>query len=254
MFIMCVCVRANPEGTIAAGICNSPDSGYRDSDNSSPDVRDSSSTSKLVPSLASDSPLSQPGNSKEKRGPNYARSESVRSRHSLEKLLPSHKSSEALPSDSSPVTQASSHKQQSKSDLSVYEAKSTQLLCQSSDTYFQMLLDTLNKSREDQATKLSSALAANTPGLSRSRKGSSTSTIDIIHREGVMLHPTSIDLVDKSGILTTLSDRGLEEVKLEGVASFGCNLLVLIHAHLPKISAKGSHRTQATFTVGSNLR
>ena len=249
---MCVCVCINAENVIAAGVCNSPDSGYRDSDNSSPDVKDSSSISKLAPAVASNSPLFQQGARREKRESGQTTSGSIG--RSLERLVSSRKSTEALSSDSSLLAQLSALRRQSRSDLALHESKNTQLLCSSSSAYFQMLLDTLNKSREDQAAKVSNALAGNAPGPGRPRKGSSSSTIDIVHPEGVILHPTPIDLVDKSGILTSLSDQGLEEVKLESVASFGCNLLVLIHAHLPKVRAKGSVRTQATFTVGNNLR
>lgn len=117
-----------------------------------------------------------------------------------------------------------------------------------------MLYDTLNKCREDHVQKQTSNVTTNVPQFSRASRRSSSSTMDLHNLEGVILHPTLIDLVDQSGILTSLSNQGLEEVKLESIANFGCNLLVLIHAHLPKTRRKGSNKMQATFSVGNNLR
>ena len=58
------------------------------------------------------------------------------------------------------------------------------------------------------------------------------SNCDFSMLEGVVLKPTPIDLVGRSGILNSLSEQGLRDVKLEGVSCFGSNLVVLIEARV----------------------
>ena len=63
-------------------------------------------------------------------------------------------------------------------------------------------------------------------------------------KEGVIMEPTSIDLVGRSGLLSDLSAQGLQQAKLEGVGSFAGNLLILIEAKVPEERSEvGGQRT-----------
>ena len=49
-------------------------------------------------------------------------------------------------------------------------------------------------------------------------------------REGVILEPTSLDLVGRSGLLSDLSAQGLQQAKLVGVGEFAGNVMIIIEA------------------------
>jgi signal transduction protein with GAF and PtsI domain len=53
-------------------------------------------------------------------------------------------------------------------------------------------------------------------------------------KEGVILEPTSLDLVGRCGLLSALSAQGLQQAKLEGVGNFAGNVLILIQAKVPE--------------------
>lgn len=53
-------------------------------------------------------------------------------------------------------------------------------------------------------------------------------------KEGIILEPTSVDLVGRCGLLSDLSAQGLQQAKLECVSSFAGNLLILIEAKVPE--------------------
>lgn len=55
---------------------------------------------------------------------------------------------------------------------------------------------------------------------------------DTVMMDGIIMKPTSIDLVGRSGLLSTLSVQGLTNAKLEGVSCFGGNVLILIEAQV----------------------
>lgn len=58
-------------------------------------------------------------------------------------------------------------------------------------------------------------------------------------KEGVILEPTSVDLVGRCGLLADLSAQGLQHAKLECVSSFAGNLLILIEAKVPEEKEEG---------------
>ena len=55
---------------------------------------------------------------------------------------------------------------------------------------------------------------------------------DLVTTDGIITRPTSIDLIGRSGLLSTLSVQGMTNAKLEGVSCFGCNVLILIEAQV----------------------
>ncbi len=56
---------------------------------------------------------------------------------------------------------------------------------------------------------------------------------EVVPREGIILAPTSVDLVGRAGLLADLSAQGLQQAKLEGVGSFAGNILILVEAKVP---------------------
>ena len=77
--------------------------------------------------------------------------------------------------------------------------------------------------------------SATQTGVSHHRRGTSASNSSVhtlTSKEGILLQPTSIDLVGKSGILNLLSVEGIAEAKLEGLSCYGSNVLVLLQAQV----------------------
>lgn len=62
-------------------------------------------------------------------------------------------------------------------------------------------------------------------------------------KEGVILEPTSVDLVGRCGLLSDLSAQGLQHAKLECVSSFAGNLLILIEAKVPEKNEKEGQKS-----------
>ena len=85
------------------------------------------------------------------------------------------------------------------------------------------------------------------------RKASSGNVQAPIH-EGVILQPTVVDLVNRSGILASLLDQGLRNVKLEGISCFGPNFIALIHAHVARGSRADHDLSGRGVTIGKRLR
>ena len=52
--------------------------------------------------------------------------------------------------------------------------------------------------------------------------------------------------------LWSLWQQGLQEIKLEGISCFGCNMIILLHANIPKGKIPDDHR--GIFMYGSILR
>lgn len=101
--------------------------------------------------------------------------------------------------------------------------------CSHADHYMKMLIQLLGE------PKLS---GRNDPGVGGTgRRGPSvTSEVGsgLVDREGVILEPTSVDLVGRCGLLSALSAQGLQQAKLEGVGNFAGNVLILIQAKVPE--------------------
>lgn len=66
------------------------------------------------------------------------------------------------------------------------------------------------------------------------RRGSLVSSESVEKKEGVIMEPTSVDLVGRSGLLSDLSAQGLQHAKLAGVGTFAGNVLILIEAKVPE--------------------
>lgn len=60
-----------------------------------------------------------------------------------------------------------------------------------------------------------------------------------VEKEGVILEPTSVDLVGRCGLLSDLSAQGLQQAKLEGVSNFAGNVLILVEAKVPEEEVRG---------------
>ena len=71
----------------------------------------------------------------------------------------------------------------------------------------------------------------------------SSNSSELVMMDGIIMRPTSIDLVGRSGLLSTLSVQGLTSAKLEGVSCFGCNVLILIEAQV-MLDAEGKEGSQ----------
>ncbi len=69
------------------------------------------------------------------------------------------------------------------------------------------------------------------------RRGPSVSSEAGGAQEGIILEPTSVDLVGRCGLLSDLSAQGLQHAKLEGVSNFAGNVLILIEAKIPEEKA-----------------
>ena len=174
--------------------CSSPDSGYRDSSVASPDSKSS---------------LSAESVSKQGR-----------------------RSNEAINKQSSKSSVLMGGRRQSSMDLALAFIPTIQVSCIHSHEYLAMLNTAMgDTAKPHTATTKQSATTIGAQVQSRLKKGSSGNIHEACH-EGVILQPTVVDLVNKSGILMSLLEQGLMNVKLEGIASFGPNLIVLLHAHV----------------------
>lgn len=56
--------------------------------------------------------------------------------------------------------------------------------------------------------------------------------VSSVEKEGIILEPTSLDLVGRSGLLSNLSAQGLQQPKLEGMGHYAGNVLILIEARV----------------------
>ena len=75
---------------------------------------------------------------------------------------------------------------------------------------------------------------------------------ELVMMDGIIMRPTSIDLVGRSGLLSALSVQGLMNAKLEGVSCFGCNVLILIEAQV-LLDMEGKEGAQQRGSMVSKL-
>ena len=87
------------------------------------------------------------------------------------------------------------------------------------------------------------------------RRGPSMgSSIDLVKAEGVIMRPTPMDLLEISGNLFTPTTKGGQRlVKLEDIACFGSNLLVLIEVQEREGGVRRSSSVQAQLSLGMKL-
>ena len=71
----------------------------------------------------------------------------------------------------------------------------------------------------------------------------------VVDKEGVILEPTSVDLVGRCGLLSALSAQGLQQAKLEGVGNFAGNVLILIQAKVPEEEERKEGKGQVSLRV-----
>lgn len=98
--------------------------------------------------------------------------------------------------------------------------------------------DTLGSAKGDQPTNL--------------RANKRINSSEQIMMDGIIMRPTSIDLVGRYGLLSALSVQGLMNAKLEGVSCFGCNVLILIEAQV-LLDVEGKEGAQQRGSMASKL-
>ena len=211
-------ITSNEHAPQASDPCSSPDSGYRESVVNSPDSKSSLSSESVA------------------KG-------SKRSTEVVNKTSP--KSSVLIDG-----------KRRSSIDLALASIPIVQVDCTRSSDY----LITLN-TMLGEAAKSHSGLTKQQSGnvgsqtQAKLKKGASSGSVHEPIHEGVILHPTEVDLVDKSGILASLLHQGLRNVKLEGISCFGPNFIALIHAYVAKKSQAGHDMPgRRKVTIGQRLR
>ena len=133
-----------------------------------------------------------------------------------------------------------------------------QVPCVISTKYSTVVKDTSNQLSSNIATgnkiaRQTSIQSALNQKLSKKVSRSSMDKVNITS-EGKILSPMSIDLVEESGISNTLWSQGLENIKLEDIACFGSNLVVLINACLSDKGVSGKNGRKDSFVVGKTLR
>lgn len=75
---------------------------------------------------------------------------------------------------------------------------------------------------------------------------------ELVMMDGIIMKPTSIDLVGRSGLLSTFSVQGLMNARLEGISCFGCNVVILIEARV-LLEAEGKDGVRPRVSVTSKL-
>ena len=106
--------------------------------------------------------------------------------------------------------------------------------------------------REPTDTASSKDQAQPVGGLKANKRIYSSNSSELVMMDGIIMRPTSIDLVGRSGLLSTLSVQGLTNAKLEGVSCFGCNVLILIEAQV-MLDAEGKEGTQQRVSTASKM-
>ena len=133
------------------------------------------------------------------------------------------------------------------------EIPHSQVICHTSSDYLSVIYKTLN------ILQSSKPFSRQTSGViaqvgSKLKKGGSQGSIDAVNADGVVLKPLSINLVETSGILNNLWEQGLQDVKLEEITCFGCNLVVLIYGQISHNKISEINRKKSTFIVSERLR
>ena len=89
-------------------------------------------------------------------------------------------------------------------------------------------------------------------GFKANKRIYSSNSSELVMMDGIVMRPTSIDLVGRSGLLSMLSVQGLTSAKLEGVSCFGCNVLILIEAQV-MLDAEGKGGSQPRVSTASKI-
>ncbi len=90
-------------------------------------------------------------------------------------------------------------------------------------------------------------------GYKANKRIYSSNSSDLVMMDGIVMRPTSIDLVGRSGLLSTLFVQGLTSAKLEGVSCFGCNVLILIEAQVMLDAELGEDGSQPRVSTASKM-
>lgn len=190
---------------------------------------------------------------------------SVMSPHTSQPLGPTDEGAPSKPSSNDNIAKGSPNRLVNKHNISLNfsEIPHSQVpcieCCQYLKTLSSMLTESLDISR-GKAYPMKSTSGTQV-GMSH-RRGASTSNSSVYTltgKDGVILQPTSIDLVGKSGILNLLSVEGISEAKLEGLSCYGSNVLVLIQAqvvigtHTEEGSTKKWTERSPTFRIGRKI-
>lgn len=137
------------------------------------------------------------------------------------------------------------------------EVPHEQVACIVATEYVSTVYETSNQLLNNSASKGGNKITRQTSTASsyNVKKGSHGS-IDRVNMSlnGKIMSPVSIDLVEESGISSSLWAQGLEDIKLEDIVCYGSNLVVLIYATLPKNGAPPVNRRKESFVVGTKLR
>ena len=132
---------------------------------------------------------------------------------------------------------------QRSSSLDLSSVPHVMVACSAASTY----MDTLTQTLRDMERG----------GGRRGTFVSSEAGVGSVDREGVILEPKSLDLGGHSGFLFDLSTQGLQQPKLEGVAYFAGNVLILIEAKVTegerRMSLAGPPKQQL-FVMSKKLR
>ena len=84
------------------------------------------------------------------------------------------------------------------------------------------------------------------------RMGKRINSSDVMMMDGIIMRPTSIDLVGRSGLLSMFFVQGLTSAKLEGVSCFGGNVLILIEAQV-LLDVEGKEGAQQRVALVSKM-
>lgn len=104
--------------------------------------------------------------------------------------------------------------------------------CPQASQYMKMLSQLLVEPKPNNRGDVGGALGRRGPSVSSEGGGG------MLDKEGVILEPTSVDLIGRCGLLSALSAQGLQQAKLEGVGNFAGNVLILIQAKVPEVEEK----------------
>ena len=132
------------------------------------------------------------------------------------------------------------------------EIPHAQVVCHTSSDYLSVIYKTLNILQSSKPfSRQTSGVIAQVGGKLLKKGGS---LIDVVNADGVVLKPLSVNLVETSGILNNLWEQGLQDVKLEEITCFGCNLVVLIYGQISDNKISEINRKKSTFIVSERLR
>lgn len=89
------------------------------------------------------------------------------------------------------------------------------------------------------------------------RRGPSVSSeafLVVIEKEGLILEPTPLDLVGRSGVLADLCAQGLQQPKLDGIGHCAGNVLILIEAKVSEDTQEDKGKAQKKLTEKNAIR